>query len=154
PYGLDPSEMTAFGDLLATEVLFNGYDATFGHGLWVTDGTAAGTHELTGISGAYTGGLDPFDLTVFNRWVNGRPRSELLISGHDANDHRGLWVSDGTAVGTHELAVSGGNPIGLYPSELTVFTGEVLFRGTDASGIPGLWVTDGTAAGTHELTGI
>jgi len=32
--------------------LFRGVDANGQAGLWVTDGTAAGTHELTGISNA------------------------------------------------------------------------------------------------------
>jgi hypothetical protein len=39
------------------EVLFNGTDAAGKAGLWLTNGTAAGTHELAGISGASTGGL-------------------------------------------------------------------------------------------------
>src|SRR5262249_32834746 len=154
PYGLDPSEMTAFGNLLATEVLFNGYDATFGHGLWVTDGTAAGTHELTGISGAYAGGLDPFDLTVFNRWVHGRPGGDMLFSGHVANDPRGLWVGAASVHGALAIA----DTCGIEPAEMPSFgnllAAEVLFSGYDATVIPGLWVTDGTAAGTHELTGI
>src|SRR5712672_2090063 len=38
-------------------VVFNGMNSANQHGLWVTDGTAAGTHELTGISGASSGGL-------------------------------------------------------------------------------------------------
>jgi ELWxxDGT repeat protein len=45
-------------------VLFNGFDAAGKQGLWVTDGTTAGTHEITGISGANSNGLAPADLTV------------------------------------------------------------------------------------------
>src|SRR5262245_23649364 len=37
------------------EVLFDGLDASNQTNLWVTNGTAAGPYELTGISGAYTG---------------------------------------------------------------------------------------------------
>jgi ELWxxDGT repeat protein len=33
-------------------VFFLGTDSSDDPGLWVTNGTAAGTHELTGISGA------------------------------------------------------------------------------------------------------
>jgi hypothetical protein len=36
--------------------LFRGFSAV-DFGLWVSNGTAAGTHELTGISGAFTGGI-------------------------------------------------------------------------------------------------
>ena len=111
--------------------------------LWETDGTAAGTHALTGIAGAYGQRfLNPSDLTVYN--------DEVLFSGLDASEHYGLWVTDGTAAGTHELTGTGG----LNPTDLTVYNGEVLFAGTNAFGDFALWVTDGTATGTHELTGI
>src|SRR5262249_43743969 len=129
------------------EVLFNVIDAALKNGLWVTDGTAAGTHEL--ISGPNAFGLDPTFLTVF--------KNEVLFNGLDAGDHRGLWVSDGTAAGTHELTgIAGANTSerAFDPTDFTVFKGKVLFDGVNAAGHAGLWVTDGTAAGTHELTGI
>jgi hypothetical protein len=59
-----------------------------GSGLWVTDGAAGGTYELTGIGGAYAGGLfgGPTgfapDFTPFDR--------QVLFSGLDANGHIGL----------------------------------------------------------------
>jgi hypothetical protein len=45
-------------------VLFGGIDASGQHGLWVTNGTSKGTLELTGISGAGVGGLNPNDPTA------------------------------------------------------------------------------------------
>jgi ELWxxDGT repeat protein len=147
--GLDPANLVAFNG----DVLFGGYDTSGQIGLWVTNGTAAGTHELTGISGANTGmfGLLPFDMTVFS--------GEVLFAGQDASGAVGLWVTNGTAAVTHELTgISGASTSGLFASDInpdfTVFNGEVLFAGDDASGDIGLWVTNGTAAGTHELTGI
>jgi ELWxxDGT repeat protein len=146
-----PPDFTVFNG----EVLFNGIDAAGLSGLWVTNGTAGGTHELTGIAGAYTGGptsaapgrLDPQNLTVFGH--------EVLFTGTDANGNTGLWVTDGTAAGTHELTgISGAYPGGFHPADFTVFKNEVLFNGVDTAGNDGLWVTNGTAAGTHELTGI
>ena len=110
--------------VLHNEVLFNGVDAAAKNGLWVTDGTAAGTHELAVISGANASGVDPFDLTVFNH--------EVLFNGNDSSGDRdrGLWVSDGTAAGTHELTgISGANAAGVNPSDLTVFKGKILFNG-------------------------
>jgi ELWxxDGT repeat protein len=153
--GLHPSDMT----VLNGEALFDGLDANGENNLWVTDGTAQGTHEITGISGvrlvdntpAFLSGINP-DFTVFN--------GEVLFSGEDANSDIGLWVTDGTAQGTHEITgISGANPEGVGPSNMTVFNGEVLFNGADNSlggtyGVSGLWVTDGTAQGTHEITGI
>jgi ELWxxDGT repeat protein len=107
----------------------------------VTDGTAAGTHELTGIKGASANGLQPTDLTVFGK--------EVLFAGVDAAGNIGLWATNGTVAGTHEImsGSSQGFQGGLKPVFLTVFNGEVYFNGAGA-----LWVTDGTAAGTHELT--
>jgi ELWxxDGT repeat protein len=141
--GAHPPDFTLFNG----ELLFNGVDAALKDGLWATDGTVAGTHEITGGPNAF--GLDPEDLTVFKNMV--------LFDGLDAGDHRGLWVSDGTAAGTHELTGIAGastSGAGFSPQDLTVFKGKVFFEGVDTAGQQGLWVTDGTAAGTHELTGI
>jgi ELWxxDGT repeat protein len=84
----------------------------------VTDGTAAGTFELTGISGAFTDGIDPAGFTFFN--------GEVLFAGFDTADHQGLWVTNGTAAGTFELTgISGANTnFGINPGELTFFNGE------------------------------
>jgi ELWxxDGT repeat protein len=123
-----------------TLALFRGLDAAGNAGLWVTDGTAAGTYELTGINGAASFGIAPTDITVFN--------GKVLFNGYDAAGNDGLWVTDGTAAGTYELTGING------PQVMTVFNGEVLFDGIDAAAKLGLWVTDGTTAGTHELTGI
>ena len=150
PGGLNPSNLTVYDG----HVLFSGDDASGRVGLWETDGTASGTHELTGIAGAATGGqgigppgLSPTDLTLFN--------DQILFAGNDSQGQTGLWVTDGTSSGTHELTGIGGTcNTGLDPTDLTVFNGHVLFGGNDAQGQTGLWVTDGTASGTHELTGI
>src|SRR6266478_6101222 len=111
-------------------VLFNGKDAGGQNGLWQTNGTAAGTHELTGISSANAGGLfSSFiapDMTVFN--------GEVLFEGFNASGNAGLWVTDGTAPSTSELTgISGANASGIGPSDLTVFGSEVLFEGENAS---------------------
>src|SRR5262249_36628028 len=87
-----------------TMLLFKGYNANGNDGLWVSDCTPTGTHELTGISGVHTGGVYPFltqaglqpsDLTAF--------KDEVLFNGLDDNGQYGLWTTDGTAAGTHEL---------------------------------------------------
>ena len=50
--GLNPTDMTVFGN----EVLFGGSDSGT-VGLWETNGTAAGTTEITGIGNMGIGGL-------------------------------------------------------------------------------------------------
>src|SRR5262249_12508630 len=130
----------------ANFALFNALNTGSHEGLWVTDGTAPGTSELTGITGASTS-LLPNDLSVFN--------GEFLFSGVDTSGNTGLWVSNGTAAGTFELTgIGGASTSGARPQDLTVFNGEALFDGANSAGNFGLWVSNGTAAGTFELTGI
>ena len=157
PHGLLPAGLSPFGFVLYNGLaFFGGDDASGAVGLWETDGTAVGTKELTGIAGAATigqgigpPGILPSDLTVYN--------GLLLFGGNDVRGQTGLWVSDGTVSGTHELTGVAGAPTtgkGLDPSYLTVFNGHALFAGDDASGQLGLWETDGAADGTRELAGI
>jgi hypothetical protein len=130
--------------------VFSGVNTGGQTGLWTTDGTASGTHEITGVFGAFAGGLYASNLAVLNGVV--------LFNGEDTAGHLGLWVTNGTAPGTSEIGgiggVSGGNANGLDPTGLTAFHAAVLFSGLNAAGQNGLWTTDGTAGGTHELTGI
>jgi hypothetical protein len=87
----------------------------------------------------------------------------MLFMGIDATDHYNLWVTDGTAVGTSQLAVAGAYSGGLliddvltvgsnYDTDFFSFGAKAVFKGVNGSGQSGLWVTDGTAAGTSELT--
>src|SRR5579872_4577169 len=78
-------------------MLFNGTDTSGLSGLWLTDGTVAGTHELVAGAGGVSdpSGLNPNGLTVFD--------GEVLFNGVDASGHFGLWVTNGTAGGTHEV---------------------------------------------------
>src|SRR5271155_4296342 len=132
-------DLTVFG----SEVLFDGVDKAGNLGLWTTNGTAAGTAEVTGIVGAASTGVNPSDITIFN--------GEALFNGADTAGDLGLWTTNGTGAGTEELTdIAGAATTGLDPKDMVVYDGEVLFNGTDASG-NGLWVTNGTATGTQEL---
>ncbi len=72
----------------------------------------------------------------------------MLFNGTDSKGLQGLWETDGTVAGTHEIFAGAGNPGGLDPSNFEVFNGEVLFSGKDASGKQQLWETDGQVGGT------
>jgi hypothetical protein len=98
PIGLSPSNLTNFND----EVLFEGVNTSRQFGLWVSNGVAAGTMELTGIVGENSSGLNPTGLTVFN--------NEVLFNGKDSTGPGllGLWVTTGTSAGTHEITGIGG----------------------------------------------
>ena len=78
-------------------VLFNGAD-TAGHlGLWVTNGTGAGTQELTVGSTASATGIDPTDMTVLDRRgaVQRRRRQwPLRALGVERNQRNGARVPE------------------------------------------------------------
>jgi ELWxxDGT repeat protein len=88
-----------------TFVLFNG-----GRNLWVTDGTAQGTSELS-VTGADAVGLNPGANpganSVFNPIVFIVVGSEVLFPGEDASGDWNLWVTNGTGPGTSELSGRG-----------------------------------------------
>ncbi len=151
--GLNPRYLTAYNNV----VLFEGANSTGRFGLWVSNGTGAGTYELTGITGANPMGLGPGYMTVYNNMV--LFRGEAGVAGINVP---GLWVTDGTVGGTSEIGGPANAGIanvysgGLLPSDpdFTVFNGKVLFNGRDFAGNIGLWVTDGTAQNTVELAPI
>jgi ELWxxDGT repeat protein len=122
---------------VGTKAVFAATDSNGNNALWVTDGTAAGTSEISTVS------VDSTFTALGNK---------LLFNGNG-----GLWVTDGTAAGTSELTVAGAASSGLGPFGGAlifpdpVFGNEVLFAGLDASGNGGLWKTDGTSAGTSEV---
>jgi ELWxxDGT repeat protein len=92
-------------------------------------------------------GLNPGFFTLYN--------GKVLFNGTNASGDAGLWVTDGTVNGTHELTgIAGADSSGLEPADLTVYNGKVYFYGLETDQTAGLWVTDGTAAGTHELAGV
>ena len=123
PAGLNPTDITVFNG----EILFSGLDASGDLGLWVTNGSAASTQELTGITGADPSGLAPSDLTVYN--------GEVLFRGLDQLSRPQLWVADGTTAGARELTASGASaPSSLNPFNLVVYNGQALFSGLDSSG--------------------
>jgi len=169
PIGIFPQDLTTFNG----KVLFAGTDSTtlsnggYAHteGLWITDGTAAGTSEIGGLGNAgisginaptnggifWAGSIEYPDFTVYNNIA--------LFVGLDSSNHVGLWRTDGTTGGTYEIGglgnaqIAGGLTLDNSISpDFTVYDGVVVFNGTDSSGHYGLWVTNGTAAGTHELT--
>ncbi|MES1240782.1 MAG: ELWxxDGT repeat protein [Acidobacteriota bacterium] len=103
-------------------------------GIWITDGTVAGTMLLTELAG----------FVIPGRAVRGL----LLFSGFDFDHGRELWVSDGTSRGTHLLADIADEDVGgSNPRSFMAFGGTALFLADDVDG-PGLWRSDGTEEGT------
>lgn len=113
--------------------------------LWVSDGTAEGTVNLTRFEYIPTA----FPIVVSNvADLGGLAAFAVLESVDPGGGYRErLWLSDGTPEGTL--------PTDALPQPLRVFElfslrGRLYFWGWDAQG-PGFWSSDGTAAGTHLL---
>src|ERR1700693_6198141 len=118
-FGLPPA-LPYFAASPDGRVLFNGIDARGDFNLWVTNGTAAGTSEIS-LAKQDPGGLNPQFLTVFG--------SKVLFEGADQNHDGNLWVTNGTAVGTSELSVKGQHAHSFVPQDFAVRGSKVLFNG-------------------------
>ena len=112
-------------------------------GLWITDGTPLGTHEIStlpilDVVGLYQGRSPP-DFTPL--------QGKILYAALAAPD--GLVLTDGSAAGTQPIPVAATSGRGSVPQDLTSLGNKVAFDNFDLAGTSGtLWVTDGTAAGT------
>ncbi len=93
--GLFTATVTPGFTVFGNEVLFRGIDTGGAFGLWMTNGTAAGTTEIKGISGAASTGVNPSDMTVFN--------GAVLFNGTDTAGHFGLWTTNGTGGGNKRI---------------------------------------------------
>jgi len=118
-----------FTRLNATQILFVGNDAAGDLGLWSTDGTAAGTSEIS-VAGAFASGLFAADGTMVPE-----PRftvldGQMLFYGLDADGNEGLWTTDGTSAGTTEIAVVDANVNGVAPGDLATVNIACFAAGT------------------------
>jgi Ca2+-binding RTX toxin-like protein len=152
---VNPSYITAYDGI----TVFEGVDSSDKFGLWVSDGSAAGTVELGGIASAGIAGANPDGLAPnFMQVYNGKVLFEGE-AGLAGNETPGLWVTDGSVAGTSELGgafnagITGVYSGGFLPDnpDFTLFNGKVLFSARDQFDMQGLWITDGTAGGTSEL---
>ncbi len=111
--------------------------------LWVTDGTADGTHLVKQIHPTSNGTIE-----YLYSYDN-----ILLFSADDGTYGRELWISDGTESGTQLLKDI--NPTGgSYSYGFIEMNNKVYFGANDGIHGDELWVTDGTTAGTQMVKDI
>src|SRR5471030_2240733 len=103
--------------------------------LWVTDGTAAGTHAVQSFSNG----------AIFNLTAIG---DRVYFQINDGVDGFELWTSNGTTSGTLLVKDIWPGANSSNPTDLTNFNGELYFEANDGSHVDQLWKTDGTASGT------
>lgn len=126
-----------------SQLFFEGFTAASNWELWVSDGTGAGTRMVTEIAPGTNAAFDSAYASVGPAPFGGR----VLFVADDGLHGREMWISDGTAAGTHMVRdfIPGEN--GLWDGEyldFAVLGGRAYFQGGDSE----LWVTDGTDAGT------
>jgi Ca2+-binding RTX toxin-like protein len=130
-----------------TKALFTALDASNYDGLWVTDGTPAGTYELTVSGLANDGFQDDEDDFAFSASYGGN----VYFIAQDATGADGLWQSNGTASGTVEITISGIDPSERSVSNLLPASNGIYFTARDAQNIDGLWFFNGSAEGATEV---
>lgn len=140
-----PSETA--GDLvsLGDKVVLTVSTPTARNALWVSDGTTAGTAAIAIANLPQPQQIFASDLTRFG--------NQVLFAGQDtiansrAGTSYGLWITDGTAAGTREIA-PGVNPYAI----VALPDGQAYFAGIAGNALY-VYVTDGTAAGTRMVPG-
>src|SRR5665213_1880374 len=143
-----PQSFIPYGDKLiftsAEVITATPYREGFGFlGLWVTDGTDAGTVKLSSLAGVQPGSAQS------PAWVDYNGAIYYAGAG-------GLWKTDGTAAGTsmvQAFTLPAGEAGKGSISSLAVWNNRLYFAGSDNMGEE-LWTSDGTAAGTHLVADI
>jgi ELWxxDGT repeat protein len=137
--------------------------------LWVTNGTTAGTKSVKHFrfghtsGGSLRSGIGLFDHAGEPFWCcqtsPSPPQSltalgnKLVFLGWNGKTNYRLWVSDGTARGTHLLAT--GNAPRIPAAEgLARLAGNLYFAGYTRAAGTELWTTNGTAGGTNMVSNI
>jgi ELWxxDGT repeat protein len=128
----------------------NPYGSTnHAEGLFVTDGTAYGTHLVRGgISySCFGGNAKSMSLTVFNQKL-------YFSAGVDTHFRHQLWTSDGTTAGTtmvKDFGPPGTNILG-SPTYLLTARGRMYMKAWDeAENRCNVWQSDGTTSGTTAI---
>lgn len=152
-----PNQFTNFGG----GTLFVASGLHTGRELFITDGTAAGTHLVRDLTPAYDKVTYRSHRISYTKYTNVQSSDPTgitavganlaVFTANDGTHAAELFTTDGTSAGTTALTTGG-----LYgASYITGFGASALFAGvsTADAGVTQLWVTDGTAVGTHALTG-
>jgi ELWxxDGT repeat protein len=130
---------------LGTRAFFSAEENGSGYQLWVTDGTADGTRQVTSFAPAQLG----MTLRLIGTFGN-----DLLFARHVDGAYFDLYRSDGTPAGTTRIAtVTSYSHLDLI--DVAVVGNRIYFLSTDTNtGQLALWVSDGTAAGTHIIPAV
>lgn len=131
-----PNNFNIFRNLL----YFTATDGVNGYELWKSDGSEAGTRQVS---------HDVFsNLTNIDRLL--ATETHIFFTAYDGSTQAyqdELWVSDGTNQGTVKLSTSQNGL--LNPRLMTSLGDKIVFRGYAVDSGEELWVSDGSPEGTH-----
>jgi LPXTG-motif cell wall-anchored protein len=116
--------------------------------LWFSDGTVAGTRQLTNsyTLGNVAGGWSASPENILYFPTTGK----AYFRGWDITNGYELWVTDGTVAGTQVLKNI--NPLGdSTPDAMTIVGERIMMRAFNGSHGQEPWISDGSAAGTIAL---
>ena len=136
-YRYGPKELTAVGDRL---FFVQEHTVNTDHlkGLWISDGTEAGTTLVKDIGH----GTDPLGTELVTLG------DTVYFAGEDSTYGREVWSSDGTTAGTGPVKDINAGARGSYPKQFEPVGDEVYFTAEDPVAGEALWKTDGTDEGT------
>ena len=121
-------------------------DGIHGRELWRSDGTALGTFLIRDLCPGTCG-------SRFPNWSDMAPLGDQVVFVADDGVHGlELWVTDGTAAGTHLVADLQPGYASSFIQALTAAAGQVFFTALRDEVNTALWRTDGTAKGTYPIT--
>lgn len=155
--GLSNTGVGNFLTQVGNKLFFFANDGVTGFELWVSDGTAGGTSLVKDINAGNSGLIVADAIEYAGKFY-------FLTNGSDLTSvqDEGLWVSDGTALGTtlikdvnllsRNSVVSG--DISNVRELMTVADGKLLFAANDNTSNAEPWISDGTALGTFKLADI
>lgn len=124
---------------LTTGIVINGKGLLISDNdsLWVTDGSPAGTMQLTNtVKYVDTGGLAVF-------------QGKLFFSGDNPANGSELWVTDATAGGTTLIKDINPGPTHSNPEDFVLFNNMIFFVADNGTAGRELWTSDGTPGGTQ-----
>lgn len=124
-------------------MFFNGYDAVNGNELWITDGTAPGTHIVKDIKTG-TGSSSPMAFCKIG--------ADVFFTCFQTGLERKLWKTDGSAVGTVQIPVA--EPFFILDNAVGIVNNKMIFYAHNTVDGYEPYVSDGTAAGTFMLKDI
>lgn len=111
-------------------------------GIYVTDGTEAGTLRVTGFDTMYA-----IDYASIFNIGNGKIIFEVMYAGTDYQ----IWITDGTEIGTTLVCNRGQAPLSITKFSING-KALLLYRGDYDQNNSEIWSTDGTEIGTVKIS--